>query len=363
MILFRKSVLVVLSVALIVGNLVVQANEAPALNAHDDALFATDEILKLTLSAPLKRLHNDRDKSASYPASLGFKTLAGEAIVLDIRVQVRGNYRLKRDVCLYPPLRIVFDKAASAGTLFEHQTKLKLVTQCDPIVRYERYMLNEYLAYRIFNLITPKSFRVRLVRVAYQDTQRAGKSRRAFGFFIEHKKRLAKRLGLKTLAIEQTSAVDLDSVHLNQGSLFQLLIGNVDWSATSGGTDECCHNYKLFASTGERLFSIPYDFDLTGLVNAKYAQPDKEMGLRSIRDRRYRGYCRNNEFLEQNIQLFNDKKAAILDLFESFPHLSDAGKKSSKRYVESFYKIINNPKRVKRVILTRCHKSTFVLRA
>ncbi len=106
--------------------------------------------------------------------------------------------------------------------------------------------------------------------------------------------------------------------------------------------------------------SIPYDFDLSGLVNAKYAKPDIEMGLKNIRDRRYRGYCRNNSFLDENIKLFNDKKAVILDLFQASRYLPERIKKSSISYIEGFYRIVSNPKRVRMVILERCHKSIMV---
>lgn len=341
-------------VVMLAGILLAQFSAA----SDGNPLFDSTELLELTLRAPVRRLNKVRDSAVSYPSTLSYRTDAGETVNLDVRVEVRGKNRLLKNVCKFAPLRILFDKGQAAGTIFQNQKRLKLVTQCDPVSRaYEHYLLSEYLAYRILNEITPRSFRVRLARISYQDSD-SSKSRSNFGFFVEHKKRLAKRLGAKLLRIEQTSAVDLDSAHLNQTSLFQLMIGNVDWSATSGaGSNECCHNYKLFGQEGADIVSIPYDFDLSGLVNAKYARPDIDMGLKTIKDRRYRGYCRNNDFLEDNIKLFNDKKSAIIDLYRGFPHLPERKKKSGISYIEGFYKIINAPKRVRRVILKRCHKS------
>ncbi|MCZ6855004.1 MAG: hypothetical protein O7G86_13915 [Gammaproteobacteria bacterium] len=329
-----------------------------AMADHDDPLFESHDLLELTLHAPIKTINRKRDTSISYPAGISFRTGA-DALTLDVQVEVRGKNRRKRIVCKSPPLRLTFATSQTAGTVFRNQKKLKLVTQCDPYSRaYESYLVLEYLAYRILNEITPRSFNVRLARITYQDTD-SSKSRNNLAFFIEHKKRLAKRMGAKHLEIDETSAVVLDSAHLNQGSLFQLLIGNVDWSATSSSSPECCHNYKLFQE-GDKLFSIPYDFDLSGLVNAKYAKPDIEMGLKTIRDRRYRGYCRNNKFLEDNTRLFNARKAVILDLFRESAYLPERKKKSAISYVESFYNIVNNPKRVRRVILGRCHRSIMV---
>ena len=325
----------------------------------NDPLFETHELFELTLHAPIKTLNRNRDTSIRYPSSIGYGVDA-HAINLDVQVEVRGKYRRQPMICRTPPLRILFDHDNQVeGTIFENQKRLKLVTQCDPYnSNYESYLVLEYLAYRILNQITPRSFNVRLARIAYTDTD-SGKSRTSLGFFIEHKKRLANRLGARHLEIDQTSAVVLESSHLNQASLFQLLIGNVDWSATSTKTDECCHNYKLFQE-GDSLLSIPYDFDLSGLVNARYAKPDTELGLKTIRDRRYRGYCRNNDFLDDNIELFNHEKAAILDLFQTSPYLPERKKKSAISYLEGFYRIINNPKRVTRVITAKCHKSIMV---
>lgn len=324
----------------------------------NDPLFETHELLELTLHAPIKTINRKRDRSISYPARFSFR-IDDETVNLDVQVEARGKNRRKRTVCKSPPLRILFDEEQAEGSIFENQTRLKLVVQCDPYNKaYESYLVREYLAYRILNEITPRSFNVRLARITYQDTDTA-KARSNLAFFIEHKKRLANRLGATHLEIDQTSAVVLDSSHLNQTSLFQLLIGNVDWSATSIKTNECCHNYKLFEE-GDKLLSIPYDFDLSGLVNAKYAKPDIKMGLKTIRDRRYRGYCRNNNFLDENIKLFNDKKAEILDLFQASLYLPERKKKTSISYIEAFYRIVNNPKRVRRMILGRCHKSIMV---
>lgn len=325
----------------------------------EDALFLEDALLELTLTAPLKRMHRERNNANKYPGSLSYLNGA-EPVSFDVDVQVRGKNRLQPSVCMYAPLRLRFDKHQTINTIFKQQRKLKLVTQCGHSKRHEQYLLNEYLAYRIFNIISPNSFRVRLAKMEYIEAQTQTKPRRAFTFFIEHKKNLAKRIGADLLSVKQSSAKELDSEHLNLGSLFQLLIGNVDWSATAGGTDECCHNYKLFARPHQPVLSIPYDFDLSGLVNAKYAIPDAGMKLKTIRERRYRGYCRNNHLLEQNIGLFNARKTEIFNLLEEFPYLSTRNRKSSVSYLKKFYRIINDPQRVKQMILQRCHKSYFV---
>ena len=71
--------------------------------------------------------------------------------------------------CDFVPLRVEFPKQETAGTAFEGQTALKLGTHCRGDKVYENYTIREYLTYRLFNLITPLSFRARLGRATYVD--------------------------------------------------------------------------------------------------------------------------------------------------------------------------------------------------
>ncbi len=299
-----------------------------------DLLFQSNELLNITIQAPIEKIKRKNKNSLKFDGTLSYLDVDAELINVDMKIEVRGNHRLKKSVCRFPPLKISFKKRKTKGTLFKKQKTLKLVTQCDAYRNiYTDYLMKEYLAYRILNIITPQSFYVRLVNINYQGES---SSKTNFAFFIEHKKRLAKRLGARSLSIEGTSAVYLESIHLNQVSLFQLLIGNIDWSATSGGRSECCHNIKLFDKGGvDDILAIPYDFDFSGLVKAKYAVPSKDLRLDSITDRRYRGYCRNNEHLDANIELFNHKKPEILALLQDFSHLSEKQKKSASITLKS----------------------------
>lgn len=332
-----------------------------------DLLFQSDELLNFTLRGPISELDKDRDRSRTYePANLIYTDVRGEAISLKVRLRPRGNKRLNFRTCSFPPIRILFDKKETSNTIFAKQKKLKLVTQCHPeSKRHEYYLLTEYLAYKTLNLLTDKSYRVRLARITYVDNKNNHDNNKplhtTFGFFIEPGKRLAKRIGRKRLKIQETSAKYLDGAHLNLVSLFQLMIGNTDWSATHGGVGECCHNGKLFgeADSLDNLY-IPYDFDMTGLVNPEYATVDKALKLDSIRERRYRGYCRNLEWLDGNIALLNVKQTEILSLFGQAPYLPDSRKRKNQRYVERFYRLVNNPKRVQRKIYGRCHRSYMV---
>jgi hypothetical protein len=332
-----------------------------------DLLFRSDELMQITLTGPIRRLSKDRDSSLKYgPADLAYEDANGNLVSLNVKLRSRGNKRLHRTTCSFPPIRVLFDKKETRGTVFSRQKKLKLVTQCHPEDSiYESYIITEYMAYKILNLLTENSFLVRLARVTYVERNSGKTLNTTYGFFIEPNKRLARRIDRKRLRPAETSAARLDSEHLNLVSLFQMMLGNTDWSAThGGGDDDCCHNGKLFGEEEamDNLY-IPYDFDMTGLVDPEYATIDKALKLDSIRERRYRGYCRNDGMLAGNIALLNSKKSEILSLFQDSPYLRDAWKPRKIRYIEKFYRLINNPKRVKSKINGWCHKSFYVEKA
>ena len=214
------------------------------------------------------------------------------------------------------------------------------MTQCNHHSNdFKNYLLKEYLAYRFFNEITDRSYRVRLANITYQ--REKGKPITRFGFFIESKRNLAARLGTKRLSTKEISRTALDQGHLNQVSLFQLMIGNVDWAATQGGNDECCHNTKLFEQKSGGILAIPYDFDYSGLVDASYAVPNTDLRQKKIKQRIYRGFCSNNNLLEENIALFNSKKAAIMSMIKGFEPLYGRQRSKVAYYMKGFYTTIN----------------------
>ena len=126
-------------------------------------MFASDDVLHVTVAGPISTLAENMDGKEELPF-----VLTAEGVEHAIAVRNRGNSRLR--VCEFPPLRLDFDRDATAGTVFEGQNKLKLVTHCRNYDRGEQDMLEEYLTYRLFNALTDASFRVRLLRIRYVDT-------------------------------------------------------------------------------------------------------------------------------------------------------------------------------------------------
>lgn len=318
-----------------------------------DPLFQNNDMLQVTITAPLTTLVDERSKEDYLPGLFEYTEADGTAVDLDIEIRTRGNFRHR--TCEFPPLRLNFKKAQTDGTLFDKQKIMKLVVHCDKSSRYEQIVLREYLIYQIFNAITDLSFRARLLRVTYVDSEERRNEQVRYAFLIEHKKRLAKRHDMKEVIIERASTYSIQPDELNLTSIFQFLIGNTDFSPLAGAPGEmCCHNYVLFGNDIDPIVAVPYDFDQSGFVNAPYASPSSNFRIRSVRQRLYRGRCLNNEHVPTSLQKFQDGRDAIYALLDAQEELSSSTRKSLVKYVDGFYKLIDDPRDVEKQIIDAC---------
>jgi len=318
-------------------------------------LFADNSEWKVTLTGPWRKIQSRSAQDARYPAQLTYPTADGGEITIDIEVAPRALTR--RSICDFPPLKIYFNKKEMKGTELRGNKSLKLVTYCGTNKKYEQYYIKEFLVYRIYNLITDYSFRVKPLMVDYQDSERDWKPVTRFGFLIEDADEVADRNKLEKLTIGQVPPKDLDPVETSKYALFQYMIGNLDWAATGGpDKNKCCHNSRIIGTGVDDVpkYVIPYDFDSTGLVNAHYAAPPDRLKVRNIRQRLYRGFCVDNDALPQAVDLFQEKKPEIMALFEKNAHLTNSSRKRAIRYLEGFYAILNDPQRFKREITDKC---------
>lgn len=323
-----------------------------------DPLFADESVLKITLTGPFRSMSRDRSPEPEYSSgTLSYVDAAGAARQFDIRLRPRGNSRRDRNVCTFPPLRLNFEKKAMKDTLFDEQNVLKLVTHCRHNENFQEYLLKEYLAYRIFNLLSDASFKVRLLKVTYVDSERDRDGFERYGFFIEHKDRLAARLGTEVVEPDRITTDELDPGQASIAELFQFLISNTDYSFIAGPVGEtCCHNAVLLAGEGGSYLPVPYDLDRSGLVNPPNGEPAEELGQRNLRDRLYRGFCRDPKYLQAALETTREERGPIEALFESQPDLSKRDSDDAVRFIESYYDIIDNERRRDRAL--KCRGST-----
>ncbi len=323
------------------------------MNELPDPLFQDNETLHVTITGPLTSLVRERPKDEYSAAVLEYTETDGTPVKFDLEIRARGNSRHK--TCEYPPVRLNLKKSQTKGTLFDKQNKLKLVIHCDYSEQYEQVVLREYLAYRILSAITDMSFRVRLLHVTYVNTEVQGGGQVRYGFLIEHKNRLAKRYDLKDLKIERTTVASIQPDRLNLTSVFAFFIGNTDFSPIAGPPDSnCCHNYVLFGNDTDLVIAVPYDFDQSGFVEAPYAKPDRHFRISDVRQRLYRGRCVNNEHVAKSLQRFRDSRESIYALINDQEGLQSDVRDRLIGYIDDFYGLINNPKKVEKRIIKKC---------
>jgi len=323
-------------------------------------LFESDQALEVTLSAPWRDIVRDEENQDPYPATITYRDAAGNTFTHQMTVERRGMKR--QEACDFPPIRLRFEKDAVKGTMFRGQDSLKMVTHCKAASRYDQYYRLEMLAYRMYNLVTDFSFRVRPLQVTYVDSERNREYDRRFAFVIEDDSDLAKRNGMKKLRIAYILPSRFDDRTSSQMALFQFMIGNLDWSALKGpDTEECCHNAKLVApepfTDDAKAYPVAYDFDSTGLVYPPYAAPPLGLGVNKITQRLYRGYCRNDEVAMAEVRRqFLGLEPQIMALVERDEMLEERSKNRAGEYLREFFDLLRSDADFDENVVRKCRK-------
>jgi hypothetical protein len=315
-------------------------------------LFESDEILSIRLEAPISTLLRQENEGEEWlPGSLHLKAADGKEQVFEMGVRVRGNFRRTSGSCSFPPFWINLKKSQVEGTVFENQDRLKVVAHCVEKASYHRYVHREYLAYKTFNLITEAGFRVRLAEIEYFDTDGRRKPATHPAFLIEHEDGLADRLGGKVFEGKVVLPEFFDPAALVRANLFEFLIGNTDFSFEVG-PDECCHNSKAIVVEHRNggYLPVPYDFDLSGIVNAPYARPHSSFDIDDVTDRLYRGIQCPPEVMHEAVRLYQDRREAILNLWRNTNLLSERDRHNSVAFIEEFFEVLDSDKAFTREI-------------
>ncbi len=353
----RSVAFVSLGAALLAGP-AAQAQQNPV--QPPSPLFMTHDMLEFTIEAPFKKVFRERSQeSEQFPAVLTYQD-GGEQVSLNLKVNTRGRFRLQKRTCNFPPIQLDLQKDSVAGTIFAGLNKIKLVTHCQSgRDQYEQYVFQEYLIYRAFNLFSDLSFRVRLARITYIDNEEEKDPLTRYAFLIEHKDNLAARTGWEILKIPQVGPDYFEQDNLNMVSVFQFLIGNTDVSLfqAAPGENECCHNAKALGAMAGPVFSVPYDFDMSGIINTRYSEVNREMvPIRNVRQRFFRGRCVPPDQMARTLQVFNQHQDAIYALYAEQAQLDEKVREKTIEYLDDFYEIINDDKKVDREIVRDCRR-------
>lgn len=325
--------------------------------AENRPLFQTNDTLAFTLTADFKAVNNDRDPSSTktFPATITTTQADGKSVSLALQIAGRGHSRRNPGVCDFIPLRLEFNKDTRPGTVFAGPHTLKLGTHCRGSASFDQYILREYAAYRILNILTPDSFRVRLAKGTYVDAATKKVITTRYAMLLEDDQDVAHRLEGRLGTTQDLMFRHVDSPTVMLMTLFEYMIGNTDVSI---GT---LHNVRIIETATSGRLTVPYDFDYSGLVNAPYARVDKQLStlfkIESVRDRLFRGPCHTPAEWEPVFDKVNAARPAINTLLETLPDFTPGSLKDAKGYLDEFYKTINDPRNAKQALIDACVKA------
>jgi len=345
-----KLQIIIRTILLIVQLLIVSVVDAQTpyqLASHSD-LFSNDQPLEVTIEMDIKLVIKDITDRKYHPAIFVYKDPDGIDKVLDIKIRTRGQMRSQVNICKFPPLMLNFKKKKVLNTIFAGQDKLKMVTHCGSSAANERYVLQEYLIYKHFNVLTDKSFNVRLMKVNYKDID-GKRPFTEYAFLIEDKDLMAERNGMISFGKKLWHQDFSDHSSLDLMVVFQYMIGNTDWYIPN------MHNIKFIAEdTLKPPFPVPYDFDYSGAIFTHYAIPHESIPVKEVRSRYFQGFCRQEGVYEKIFDLFSERKEIIYEVYKSSGLLSDKRIDIILKYFNKFYKTINNPKSVQNKLIGAC---------
>lgn len=289
------------------------------------------DVLEIELTLNMEELFESKKTDEYKEARIEYAASNGSQMVYDIKIRPRGKFR--RKVCDFPPIKLKFPKKVLRYQGYAEFNTLKLVTHCiDGKVEGKNNVFREYLAYKLYNELTEKSFQVQLVKITYNDTSgKYGKMKR-FGFIIENTDEMASRLNGSVCDCMNVPSDAIIAKDENRMATYQYAIGNADWSIILN------RNLKLVVDkASEQIIPVPYDFDFSGFVDAGYAIPNADYGHTSIKDRVFLGMAIDDQIRMVNIALFKQRKEAMYAVVNGFKRLSYEEKEEMQNYLDEFY--------------------------
>ncbi len=345
----KKQILSALLVlAFVFSNVFYAQNIKDSIQSHEvSKLFRNQNILHIKLSYLNKNIKKNTNDSTYVETNISYQTSKGEWKTFKVQLRGRGNFR--RANCYFTPIKMKIKKSDIKGSLFKGNKKLKLVMPCGLGSSDNDHIIKEYLAYKMYEIISPYNYKTRLLDIDFEENKgNKTKNYTLKGIFIEDIKKVADRHDGKVLKtnMHPLNQDDLESV---RNAFFQFLIGNTDFSTSAQ------HNQKLIYVDG-RLIPIPYDFDMTGLINARYAHVgsvnNEPLPINSVTDRLYRGFKRDLQIIQQVRNEFLDNRISLLETVDGVePYFEDSKNFiEAKNFILDFFKIMSNDEEFKNEI-------------
>ena len=310
------------------------------------SLFESDDILEVSLEFDYSTFLKKPDKNQSFDGIMTFHFSETDTLDRKVTIQYRGQSRYER--CRLPPMRIIFKQPVYEVSDSARIKKMKLVNQCQSGALYDDYVIKECLVYKLYNVLTDTCFRVRLLKVNYIDAEKKRKPVVQYGIFIEPEELLAKRTNMLEVKTKSMTQKHMHPLMIDRIAIFNYMVANWDWSVPGQ------HNISVFSSLAYDNaglgIPVPFDFDLTGIVNADYAIPPPGIGIETNRDRMFTGICRTREVYMKELMMFLDKKDEFYSLVNNYPHLSKASKRDIINFLDQFFLQLEKPRSLDNLI-------------
>lgn len=308
--------------------------------------FTSDSLIEATLKTDFYKLSTNKKDTSFQPATITWHNADSIGNVSEeIELRLRGYFR--RTQCSFAS--ILFRFADSSKTPAPKKFKnLKITVPCEWGTEDEQYLLREYLVYKIYQLFTDLSFRTRLIRFRFEDVSGKIKPYKQYGFALEPVSDMAKRNGFKEQDTRKVLSEQTNRLHTTFVSIFEYMIGNTDWAIPPH------HNVKIIApkdSAQVPPFIVPHDFDFSGAVNALYAEPLPEMGIKKVTDRKYRGFKRTMDEIRPIVSRFMQKEQDVYKLISEFPYLNAASKKEMTVFFEGFFNEMRDEQKIQKIFI------------
>ncbi|WP_445383093.1 hypothetical protein [Robiginitalea sp. IMCC43444] len=311
-------------------------------------LFQTEDPLALKFQFSGKELKRETNDSTYLKSDLWYKIADAPWDSMQVKIRARGIFR--RSQCYFTPIRIKFKKRRVKETLFADIKKTKVVLPCKLERGKDDLVLKEYMAYKLYEVVTPYHLKTKLAQITYSEVRgKRTRDHQLTGFLIEDMDNLEDRSGGKEVKRE-VHPRQQDDYHSVLQDFFQFMIGNTDYSTSK------LHNEKLFY-IDEKILPVPYDFDMSGLVNAPYATVSNTQRLPrdigSVTERAYKGYDRGAALREQLRSFYLDKEAELLAVADSLQNRFEDPReyRSARSFLESFFEILRDDQQFERYFI------------
>lgn len=311
-------------------------------------LFLSTEALNLQATGSVKAIKKNTNDSTFVSAKFQYEVSPGNWMTIPTEARTRGNFRLR--YCYFPPLKLKFKKTDIASTVFEGNKSLKLVIPCLRQSNMNELIRREYLCYKFYEALSAYHFKTRLVNLRLTEVSKKKESvYDLLGFLVEDNSSVAKRSAGKIMEVKGLNPDAFEEKQAVRNDYFQYMIGNADWSAVYQ------HNTNVLFAEGKYI-TLSYDFDMSGFVNASYAQANPpNLGTGDPRERVYRGFCRSARAMEEIRQEYINNEDRILSIVKhESSHFTDYEVRDMINYLQEFFDILRNDHKFKESILSTC---------